>query len=338
MFLSAGSPWFVARQGIFDPEELRELADRYPLIVGRHEPEIFLLCTEADGVCLVEALHEIGSAAAQSLESPILKRLDRSGRTTAIHGASALTYVVPFIVAGLCALWFAARWHSFNATDTAGDLRFSFLALFGGVFSLGDRFFSAQGVLDLVGESQRKRLSAKLPASWLRDYPWRQEGFKVSALPETIRHFATAMISTAIVAPFGWVAFGNPLAWAFDLFVATLALFPIYAWWQWLVVLAQALRFGNSFLRYDTFPFFAGSALSAVKGTAELSIHSVFDPDFELRAREVRDHGRRKPLGRLSGDNLHRKLRALEASPYSGSIANNEVARRRNPDAILHRC
>ena len=212
----------------------------------------------------MQPLQDSRTATAQAQTSLPPNRLDRPGRTTAIHGVSALVYGALFVIAGLAAAWFAFKLHSSATANDVSGLRFSFLVLSAGIGLLCGLFFSAHGVRDLIGAARTRRFSAEEPTKpWLGDYAWRPEGFKFSALRETSKLLTTAMIGTAIVAPFIWVAIGNPLAWAFDLFVAMLAVFPGYAWWRWLVMLLETLRFGGSFLKYETFPFFVGSPLKA---------------------------------------------------------------------------
>lgn len=201
------------------------------------------------------------AAGEQQSRTPVILQ-DRAGRTTSIHGVSAILYGLPFIIGGLCAGWVAATFHW--SSETNGDLRFSFLVLFAGVLLLGGFFFSAHGALDLVGDARKRRVAAQQPDKpWLGDYAWTPEGSGFSGSRETTKPLATAMVGTAIIAPFVWAALRSPFAWAFDLFVGMLAVLPVAAWWRCLVTLLESLRFGRSFLTYETFPFFVGSMLTA---------------------------------------------------------------------------
>lgn len=193
-----------------------------------------------------------------------LRKLDRPGRTTAIRGGAALAYGALFVIAGIAAAWFVWQMHrTANAQDVSG-LRLSFLGLFVGIFLLSGLYFCAHGVGDILAEGRKRRLAIEEPEKpWLGDFAWKPEGCKFSALLQTSKLVTTAMIGTAIVAPLIWVVLGNPFAWAFDLFVGMLALIPAYAWWRWLGMAIETLRFGRSFLSFDAFPFFLGGELRA---------------------------------------------------------------------------
>ncbi len=150
-------------------------------------------------------------------------------------------------------------------------------------------FFSLHGVQDLLALARKRHLSVEQPARpWLGDYAWRSEGFKSSALRETTKPLIAALIGTAVVAPFVWVALANPFAWAFDLFVGMLAALPGLTWWRWLVMLLRTWRFGSSLLVYETFPFFCWQyAKDSASVPAESRFNSIFDSDPALCARKI---------------------------------------------------
>jgi hypothetical protein len=217
------------------------------------------------GASVQQTLRDLGAQLAEGQPSASVKTLpDHPGRTTAIRGFSAVAYGLPSIVAGLFAGWSSWNWHLTGSADTIGNIKFSFLLLLTGTFFLGGSYFSVHGVQDILALARKRRFSVEQPGKpWLGDYPWRPEGFKFSALRETTKPLTAALIGSALVAPFIWVALGNPFAWAFDLFVGILALLPGLTWWRWFAMLRRASRFGSSFLTYDTFPFFVGNTLRA---------------------------------------------------------------------------
>lgn len=185
-------------------------------------------------------------------------------RSTKLKGFSAVIYGASFVIVGLFAARFTVVRYLSGEANTVGDVRLAFLLLFASTFLLGGIFFCTHGLRDVLGEARKKRLSLEQPNKpWLGDYAWRQEGFKFSASREASKPLLTALIGSVFVAPFAWVALGNPFAWAFDMFVVLLSVLPAAAWWRYLAILRGTLRFGNSFLKYETFPFFVGGTLKA---------------------------------------------------------------------------
>jgi hypothetical protein len=71
--------------------------------------------------------------------------------------------------------------------------------------------------------------------------------------------FASAMVAI----PFGIGLSVSGGAWIWLTYSVLVALLVLIFWYRWAVMLAQLLRYGKSFLRYDSFPYVLGGSLRA---------------------------------------------------------------------------
>ena len=71
------------------------------------------------------------------------------------------------------------------------------------------------------------------------------------------------MIWTAFLVPFGWVGLNVRGAWPFLVAVGIFGLCGLIFWVRWSSMLLDLLRYGNSFLTYESFPFSLGGTLRA---------------------------------------------------------------------------
>lgn len=140
--------------------------------------------------------------------------------------------------------------------------------LIGGIFVffiLAGAFFIVHGVRGVVHRAACRREAREQPGEiWISDYHWHREGIAYSAFNAMLLQLLAALTWYAFLIPFFWVGItksdGPPI---FLIFAGLFALFGLYFWWRWLQLLGGLLRYGNSFLSYESFPFFLGRDLNA---------------------------------------------------------------------------
>jgi hypothetical protein len=170
---------------------------------------------------------------------------------------------VPFFAPGLWVILTALGvTHSFESAPAWLIAEVGFL-----FFSVG-LFLLVHGLRGVIAKARFTRAIARLPAQpWLYDFPWRHEGITYSALKTMLGRLLAALFwSAMLVTPF-WIGLnGSRSAWILRTFSIFFALLGLIFWWRWAVMLTQLLRYGGSFLSYDSFPYVLGGTLRARLG------------------------------------------------------------------------
>lgn len=134
--------------------------------------------------------------------------------------------------------------------------------LFGGV-GLG---FWAAGLRRLARSARWNAMKRRKPDEpWLWDHAWSPTGVSHSGSKPAVKSLLIAVLGTCFAAPFNWWAFwsgeGPVPVMIFAVFIDLL----VAACWGGLVyTIGQGLKFGSSFLRFRTFPFFVGERVEGV--------------------------------------------------------------------------
>ena len=201
---------------------------------------------------------------------------------TAIDGWRSALFGIPFLAAGV---WISlAAFGILPARNHAPDW---VIGIFGVLFFFGGLFFLIHGLRGAVRQAQYLRAAAQRPGqSWFYDFHWRQEGIAFSAFNAMLGRLLAALVWTAFLAPFFWIGFNVREAWVFLIFSSLFALVGLVFWYRWALMLADLLRYGNSYLNYDSFPYFLGGTLRARLRTP----HHISDIDaLTLTLRCVRE-------------------------------------------------
>jgi hypothetical protein len=181
----------------------------------------------------------------------------RTQSATAIDGWSSALFGVPFIAAGFFIALVALD--RIQARKNAPDWVIGILA---GMFLFGGMFFFIHGIRGVIRKAAWRREAAARPGEpWLYDYHWRREGMAFSAFDDMVKRLLAAVVWTAFLLPFASV--GMQGTWPFLLAVGIFGLLGLIFWYRWAHMLVDFLRYGNSFLTYDDFPFTLGGALRA---------------------------------------------------------------------------
>jgi hypothetical protein len=190
--------------------------------------------------------------------APVLENHPTQSATT-IDGWRSALFGIPFLAAGvlisLAALGFVSGRK--NAPDWV-------IGIIGPFFFLGGLFFLIHGLRGAMRKARYFRDAAERPGQpWLYDFHWRQEGISFSAFNTMLGRLLAALGWNAFLIPFFWIGLNVRGAFLLLIFASLFALIGLVFWYRWAQMLADLLRYGNSLLNYDAFPFFLGGTLRA---------------------------------------------------------------------------
>jgi hypothetical protein len=178
---------------------------------------------------------------------------------TTIDGSSAALFGLPFLVAGVF-IGLAA----FDVIHTRNHAPRWLIAIIGAMFVSAGFFLFAHGIRGMIRRAIYVRNVAQTPGQpWLSDFHWRQDGINFSAFNAMLGRLTGALVWNAFLVPFFWVGYTQRGAWPFLVIASVFALTGLIAWVRWAQMLGDLLRYGNSFLAYDEFPYFLGGTLRA---------------------------------------------------------------------------
>ena len=183
----------------------------------------------------------------------------RTQSSTTIDGWPAVFFGVPFLAAGVFIAWMIPRAaaHSKHAPDWI-------IQIIAGMFFLAGLFVFLHGVHGDIRKAIYLREAAARPNEpWLCDHHWRREGIAFSAFDDMVKRLIAAVMWNAFLVPFAWVGITQRGAWPFLAAVGIFGLLGLIFWVRWAQMLFDFLRYGNSFLTYNEFPYTLGGTLRA---------------------------------------------------------------------------
>ena len=183
----------------------------------------------------------------------------RTQSATTINGWSSALFGVPFMTAGVFISLLA--FNSIHARKNAPNWLIGIVA---GMFFFGGVFFFLHGIHGVMRKAAYRREAAQRPSEpWLYDFHWRREGIAFSAFDDMLERLLAAMVWTTFLVPFAWVGMNVRGAWPFLAAVAIFGLLGLIFWFRWAQMLFDLVRYGNSFLIYESLPFALGGTLGA---------------------------------------------------------------------------
>ena len=176
---------------------------------------------------------------------------------TAIDGWKSALFGIPFMAAGGIPAFIML-----NGGDVHRHAPVFVVAIIVGAFFLGGLFFFVHGIHGMIRKAAWKSAAARMPSEpWLYDHHWRREGTAYSAFDEMLKRLLAVLGWNLFLVPFAWVGLHGP--WPFLVFAGIFALFGLILWGRWWAMLLDLLRYGNSFLSYEGFPYSLGGPLRA---------------------------------------------------------------------------
>jgi hypothetical protein len=175
-----------------------------------------------------------------------------------IDGWKSVLFGLPFLLAGIgiaCA--------ALDVVHTRKQAPDWLIGLVGCFFFTAGAFLIVHGLRGAARRAACQRETAEHPGQpWQSDYHWHPEGIAFSAFDAVVSRFVAALIWNALLLPLFWVGLHERGRGRLFLVVASLfALIGLLFWVRWAQMLGDLVRYGNSFLHYDEFPFFLGRKL-----------------------------------------------------------------------------
>jgi hypothetical protein len=202
---------------------------------------------------------------------------------TTIDGSSAALFGLPFMVAGVFIGLVA-----FDVIQTRRHAPLWMIAILGAMFFSAGSFLFIHGIRGMIRKAVYKSKAAETPGQpWLFDFHWRPEGINFSAFNAMLGRLLGALVWNTFLVPFFWVGYTQRGAWLFFLIASLFALIGFVFWVRWAQMLGDLLRYGNSFLSYDEFPYFLGGTLRA-RLRAPRHLAAVNSLSFTLRCVQER--------------------------------------------------
>jgi hypothetical protein len=178
---------------------------------------------------------------------------------TTIDGWKSALFGTPFLAVGTFIGWIAT-----NGNPVGKHAPNWVIGAFGAIFFLGGLFLFAHGLLGVARKSAWRREAAKYPGEpWRYDFHWHREGISFSAFDDMLKRLLSALLWNAFLVPFAWIGANQKGAWPFLAAAVIFGLLGLIFWYRWAAMLFDLLRYGNSFLAYDSFPYSLGGVLRA---------------------------------------------------------------------------
>lgn len=252
-------------------------------------------------------------------EPPVLQNHPTQS-ATAIDGWKSVLFGLPFLLAGVfieCAALNIIRGQK-HAPDWV-------IGLIGSFFFLAGAFLTVHGLRGVARKAAHDRLAAAQPGQpWLADYRWQREGISFSAFNEMLRRMIAAIAWNAFLIPFFWIGLNQRgMTRLFLVFASLFAFIGLFFWVRWAQMLGDLLRYGNSFLAFDSFPYFLGTPFTA-RLRAPRNLQVVEELTVTLRCVQE------KYVTRGAGDNrstqvvcyeLYKDLAAFTREPLAGAAS-----------------
>ncbi len=180
---------------------------------------------------------------------------------TTIDGWGSLLFALPFLAAGGFTVVMGLLHQTANRQKHAPTW---LIILIGSFFLAAGLFLAIHGAMGLARRAAFKRQSALHPGQpWLADYAWNQQGFTYSASKEMLKRFVGAACWTTFLIPFIWIGMTQRGTFVFAVVGFIFLALSLIFWVRWLKMVAEVLRYGNSFLAFDQFPYYLGSSFHA---------------------------------------------------------------------------
>jgi hypothetical protein len=174
----------------------------------------------------------------------------------AINGWKSVLFGSPFLAAGVFIE--LAALDVISPRKNAPDW---LTGIIGAMFLLPGAFLVVHGFHDLFRKAAWKREAAKYPGEpWVYDFHWHREGIAFSAFDDMLQRLLGALLWNAFLIPFAWIGTQRG-AWPFLIGAVIFALLGLVFWYRWATMLFDLLRYGNSYLYYDSFPYTLGGNL-----------------------------------------------------------------------------
>ena len=179
---------------------------------------------------------------------------------TTIDGWKSVLFGLPFLLAGIgiaCAV--------LNNVHGRREAPAWLIVLLGSFFFCAGAFLVIHGLRGAARKAEYDRKTAAQPGQpWLADYHWQREGISFSAFNAMLGRLLAAIGWNTFLIPFFWIGLNeHGMPRVFLVFATVFALLGLIFWVRWARMLADLIRYGNSYLEYGSFPYFLGNPIEA---------------------------------------------------------------------------
>ncbi len=256
--------------------------------------------------------------------SPARERVQLNNRQpvsrTTIHGWPSFFFGLPFAGMGTFILLMGLGKIEVDPGKVHAPMWI--IALFGLLFVLAGLSFIWHGLGGVRRKAKIKIVKTTRASSpWLWDYEWQALGISDNKLKKVMHGLIMLIVVGAFLAPFHWWAFvsdeGSFMVKAMVVFFDLV--FGLGGGYYFLNNLALFLKYGNSRLRFSSFPFLLGDTLSVVLVGLPSEINQLqLDLRFIEEQYETRGSGRNKE-SRVVCYQLYHEERILKGREVASS-------------------
>lgn len=256
--------------------------------------------------------------------SPARERVQLNNRQpvsrTTIHGWPSFFFGLPFAGMGTFILLMGLGKIEVDPGKVHAPMWI--IALFGLLFVLAGLSFIWHGLGGVRRKAKIKIVKTTRASSpWLWDYEWQALGISDNKLKKVMHGLIMLIVVGAFLAPFHWWAFvsdeGSFMVKAMVVFFDLV--FGLGGGYYFLNNLALFLKYGNSRLRFSSFPFLLGDTLSVVLVGLPSEVNQLqLDLRFIEEQYETRGSGRNKE-SRVVCYQLYHEERILKGREVASS-------------------
>lgn len=240
---------------------------------------------------------------------------------TTVHGWPSVWFGVPFAGAG--AAVFLIYLGVIQVDPKTVHAPMWVLGLVGALFFLAGAFLTGHGFRGLRLKARVEEGKRRYPDQpWMWDYRWDPRGASENKMKMVVQHFLAAIVFVAFLAPFHYVVWFNPEShppmWVkgvvlfFDFIVLLIIGDAFRKWFQY-------LKYGNSRLRFQSFPFYAGGTMRlALEGIPETFDRMTLSLRYVEEGYEIRGTTHRNRRRDVVCYQVYSEERTLHSAPARG--------------------
>ncbi len=197
------------------------------------------------------------------------KRIPLSGHEpmsrTTLHGWPAVLLGGPFLGFGLFFFFIGMGWLDHPKSSIHAPLWV--VASVGGIFAGLGEWLVVHGLMSKRRMWNMKQGQQHMPdRPWMWDFPWQAQGISDDIDKKSLQSLVALIVFAIFLAPFNWIAFfaeQGDVFWKGVVGVLDVVVFFGVGWYclkQW----GQYWTFGNSYARFQTFPFYLGTRMDLI--------------------------------------------------------------------------
>jgi hypothetical protein len=237
---------------------------------------------------------------------------ERRGRKTGFSVPGAMLFGLPFVGAGIMIMLVGQR---VVAVDPASvHAPWWVLTVAGLCFAAGGLTVWGMGATQWKAERHRRVAMERFAGSPAHaDYPWDPAGDASREIGRAVRAVLTSTFVTVFLSMFHWWAFveGGPIM--VKIIVGVFDLVLVLVWWQTVVVVGRAFKFGGSRVRFEHFPYRVQETI-ALSWVPPRGMGNVTRGEFTLRC--VKESYQRTGSGKNSSKSLMHEELCIETQSF----------------------